>query len=51
MKGTLQVASLLAAGLVHNVVHIGTHVRISEKPLSTFVPTEQPSLLARSDWS
>ncbi len=49
MKETLQVASLLAAGLVHNLADIGTHVRISEKPLSAFLPTEQPSLLARSD--
>lgn len=34
---------------LYNVVHIGTHVRISEKPLSAFLPPEQPSLLARSD--
>lgn len=30
-------------------VHIGTHVQISEKRLSEFLPAEEPSLLARSD--
>ncbi len=30
-------------------VYIGTHVRISEKPLRDFLPPEEPSLLARSD--
>lgn len=30
-------------------VHIGTHVRISDKRLSELLPSEEPSLLARSD--
>jgi len=35
--------------VLYSLVHIGTHVRISEKPLSTFLPPEEPSLLARAD--
>jgi len=34
---------------LYSLVHIGTHVRISEKPLATFLPPEEPSLLARAD--
>jgi len=34
---------------LYSLVHIGTHVRISEKPLSNFLPPEEPSLLARAD--
>lgn len=34
---------------LYRLVHIGTHVRISEKPLSNFLPPEEPSLLARAD--
>ena len=34
---------------LYNLVHIGTHVRISEKPLSDLAPPEEPSLLARTD--
>ncbi|MDQ6654623.1 MAG: L,D-transpeptidase [Verrucomicrobiota bacterium] len=34
---------------LYGLVHIGTHVRISEKPLRDFLPAEEPSLLARSD--
>jgi len=34
---------------LYNLVHIGTHVRISEKPLQDFLPPEEPSLLARAD--
>ena len=35
--------------VLYNLVHIGTHVRISEKPLQDFLPPEEPSLLARAD--
>lgn len=35
--------------VLYSLVHIGTHVRISEKPLATFLPPEEPSLLARAD--
>ena len=34
---------------LYSLVHIGDHVRISDKPLSTFLPPEEPSLLARAD--
>ncbi len=34
---------------LYGLVHIGTHVRISEKPLAAFLPPEEPSLLARAD--
>lgn len=34
---------------LYSLVHIGTHVRISEKPLHDFLPPEEPSLLARAD--
>jgi lipoprotein-anchoring transpeptidase ErfK/SrfK len=35
--------------VLYGVVHIGTHVRISEKPLASLLPPEEPSLLARAD--
>jgi hypothetical protein len=35
--------------VLYSLVHIGTHVRISEKPLARFLPPEEPSLLARAD--
>ena len=35
--------------VLYNLVHIGTHVRISAKPLQDFLPPEEPSLLARAD--
>ncbi len=35
--------------VLYNLVHIGTHVRISAKPLHDFLPPEEPSLLARAD--
>ena len=31
--------------VLYNLVHIGTHVRISMKPLQDFLPPEEPSLL------
>ena len=34
---------------LYNLVHIGTHVRITEKPLVQFLPPEETSLLARAD--
>lgn len=34
---------------LYGLVHIGMHVRISEKPLANFLPPEEPSLLARAD--
>lgn len=34
---------------LYNLVHIGTHVRISPKPLHDFLPAEEPTLLARAD--
>jgi len=34
---------------LYDLVHIGTHVRISTKPLRDFLPPEEPSLLARAD--
>jgi lipoprotein-anchoring transpeptidase ErfK/SrfK len=34
---------------LYGLVHIGTHVRISAKPLRDFLPPEEPSLLARAD--
>jgi hypothetical protein len=34
---------------LYNLVHIGTHVRISAKPLHDLVPPEEPTLLARAD--
>lgn len=35
--------------MLYSLVHVGDHVRISEKPLADFVPREEPSLLARVD--
>jgi len=35
--------------VLYHLVHIGTHVRISAKPLHDFLPPEEPSLLARAD--
>jgi hypothetical protein len=35
--------------VLYNFVHIGTHVRISAKPLHDFLPPEEPTLLARAD--
>jgi lipoprotein-anchoring transpeptidase ErfK/SrfK len=35
--------------VLYNLVHIGTHVRISARPLQDFLPPEEPSLLARAD--
>jgi len=34
---------------LYRLVHIGTHIQITEKPLRDFLPPEEPSLLARSD--
>lgn len=34
---------------LYRLVHVGDHVRISEKPLANFLPPEEPSLLARAD--
>ena len=34
---------------LYSLVHVGDHVRISDQPLSTFLPPEEPSLLARAD--
>jgi lipoprotein-anchoring transpeptidase ErfK/SrfK len=34
---------------LYQLVHIGTHIRITEKRLRDFLPAEEPSLLARSD--
>jgi lipoprotein-anchoring transpeptidase ErfK/SrfK len=34
---------------LYNLVHIGTHVRISAKRLDDFLPPEEPTLLARAD--
>ena len=34
---------------LYSLVHIGTHVRISPKPLQDFLPPAEPSLLARAD--
>lgn len=33
---------------LYQLVHIGTHIQITEKPLRDFLPPEEPSLLARS---
>jgi lipoprotein-anchoring transpeptidase ErfK/SrfK len=35
--------------VLYNLVHIGTHVRISANRLQDFLPPEKPSLLARAD--
>ena len=35
--------------VLYNLVHIGTHVRISAKRLDDFLPPEEPTLLARAD--
>lgn len=35
--------------VIYSLVHIGTHVRITEKPLAQFLPRDEPSLLARAD--
>lgn len=34
---------------LYDLVHIGTHVRISTKPLQDFLPPQETSLLARTD--
>ena len=34
---------------LYQLVHIGTHVRISAKPLQYLLPADEPSLLARTD--
>ena len=34
---------------LYSLVHIGTHVRISDRPLANCLPPEEPSLLARTD--
>ncbi len=34
---------------LYSLVHIGDHVRITDKPLAGFLPAEEPSLLARAD--
>ena len=34
---------------LYSLIHVGDHVRISDKPLSAFLPPEEPSLLARAD--
>lgn len=34
---------------LYSLVHIGDHVRITEKPLANLLPPEEPSLLARAD--
>jgi lipoprotein-anchoring transpeptidase ErfK/SrfK len=34
---------------LYSLVHIGDHVRISDRPLAPFLPIEEPSLLARAD--
>jgi hypothetical protein len=34
---------------LYSLIHIRDHVRISDKPLATFLPPEEPSLLARAD--
>jgi len=34
---------------LYSLIHVGDHVRISDKPLTTFLPSEEPSLLARAD--
>jgi hypothetical protein len=34
---------------LYSLVHIGDHVRISNKPLATFLPPEEPTLLSRAD--
>ena len=34
---------------LYRCVHVGTHVRISEKPLASFLPPDEPSLLARPE--
>jgi lipoprotein-anchoring transpeptidase ErfK/SrfK len=35
--------------VLYSLIHVGDHVRITEKPLSNFLPREEPSLLARAD--
>jgi lipoprotein-anchoring transpeptidase ErfK/SrfK len=35
--------------VLYDLVHIGTHVRLSAKSLHDFLPPEEPSLLARAD--
>jgi lipoprotein-anchoring transpeptidase ErfK/SrfK len=34
---------------LYSLIHVGDHVRISEKSLVHFLPPEEPSLLARAD--
>ena len=34
---------------LYSLVHVGDHVQISEKSLASFLPPEEPSLLARAD--
>lgn len=35
--------------VLYSLVHIGMHVRISNKPMSDLLPPEEPSFLARAD--
>lgn len=35
--------------VLYDLIHIGTHVRISDKPLSDLFPEDERSLLARAD--
>lgn len=46
--GCIRMRSKDVIGL-YGLVHIGTHVRITEKPLAQILPPEEPSLLARVD--
>src|SRR6476619_2674457 len=34
---------------LYSLIHVGDHVRISDRPLANFLPPEEPSLLARAD--
>jgi hypothetical protein len=34
---------------LYELVHVGTHVRITAKPLQDFLPAEEPTLLTRAD--
>jgi hypothetical protein len=34
---------------LYDVLHIGMHVRITQKRVLDLVPSEEPSLLARTD--
>jgi hypothetical protein len=35
--------------VLYSLVHIGDHVRISDKPLANFLPPEESGFLARAD--